>query len=225
MTRSSGKRRKRRVAQSSGPREANVTVVAGIRGTGKSTFCKNMAMDSSGRILVILKSDTPKIWLPYRIIESTDYKGLRTFTGVRKIILDKEYRKDPKSKKKVMPRIHRNYRGGTLIFDDAKKYLKANAEACPPGFMDLVIDARHIGNDTYIVCHGPTQIPKGTFDYVDYCWLSRTVRLINPNDFPIDDPFGFFEMQKLVNSAFERVKKKTGRKWGHFKLLTLMETA
>lgn len=55
-------------------RDAQITIIIGRNGTGKSTFCEQIIKSIKGRALVCTYNGMPKIWRPYPEVNIKDKK-------------------------------------------------------------------------------------------------------------------------------------------------------
>lgn len=136
--------------------------IIGTNGTGKSTFCKRMiqrTLDNGGRALVITPHDME--WLDVEWIELSDRKAVHQFTGIRKVIYEKD----------TLQNILSSYKNGLIVFDDCGVYFNAKI---PDLLRVLFISRRQKNLNQIVVGHGFTQIPPIFFTFTSHFVLFRT---------------------------------------------------
>ncbi|MDL2262500.1 hypothetical protein LJC11_03240 [Bacteroidales bacterium OttesenSCG-928-I21] len=168
-------------------RKAEINIVVGINGTGKTTFLKDSVLKHSKRTLVL----TPYMeeWENLTIVSTA--KEIYNFTGNSRIICTTE------NIKSVLELIQKNFHGGTLIMDDTRHYL--DAHTIKP-IEQICIQRRQRGMDVYVVGHSLMQIPPKFFDFASglilfYSEQSRNRELSA-------------EVNKKIEAAQERIKKQ-----------------
>lgn len=194
-----------------------ITVIIGINGTGKSTFCYKL-IDPNQRALVVTSNGMPEIWRSYPVIDVKNREEMRSFTGIRQAFA-MNYTKGQRSE--ILKHVHRNFSNGLLIMDDCKLYVKANLEHTP-GLINLLGDFRHKCISMMFVLHTPTQVPPEVWGHARYAWVGKTSKLIKPSSFPTDNPEQFLEVQQTVNKLFEKAYAKQNKShYGLFKRVKL----
>ena len=67
-------------------RDAQVTIIIGRNGTGKSTFCKEIIDGIKGRALVCTYNGAPNIWRKYKEVNIKKSDSMRFKKGIRQVI-------------------------------------------------------------------------------------------------------------------------------------------
>ena len=171
-------------------RKAQLNLVVGINGTGKTTFLQHNVVEKSRKCLVVTPDEmewrhlptvsTPSeiynIQQPSRII----YQGPETISTV----------------------IH-NFYGGALILDDARSYIGAMTS---DELNYLYIRRRQRAVDIYIVAHGMRQVPVQCFTYMSFLILFLTTENISDRRKDIDP-----ELYARILQAKERLKARRSK--------------
>ncbi|MEL6805015.1 MAG: hypothetical protein AAFO91_14670, partial [Bacteroidota bacterium] len=66
-------------------RDAQVTVIMGRNGTGKSTFLHNILKKIGGKTLVVTMAGLPKIWRQYEVIDPTNPEAWEWKKGIKQL--------------------------------------------------------------------------------------------------------------------------------------------
>lgn len=138
-------------------RKTELSLIAGINGSGKSTFLAKEIIPKYTKALVI--TPDPAEWKHVPTISKND---IRTLNGVGKLIYYGE---------ETFEDIKKNYFGGVLILDDAKAYIGAQTGDT---MRYLYIRRRQFGIDLYIAAHSIKDFPPKCFDYASWMILFYT---------------------------------------------------
>lgn len=180
-------------------RKANLNLVVGINGTGKTTWLNNEVVNKCKKCLII--TPDPSEWKGIPTIKNED---IRTLNGIGKIIYEKD----------TLNFVRNNYFGGSLILDDAMSYLN---EFTPEAMQFLYTRRRQRGVDIYIVAHGLRQLPPKSFTFASWLILFNSVEnfqgrknLIHPETF-----------EKIINAQNEIMKKVSSGYPYYYKIILL----
>jgi len=138
-------------------RKAQLNLVAGVNGTGKTTFLLRNVVQRTQKALVLTPDDMEWQSLP-TVSTPTDIYNLRQPSRI--IYTDG-----------ILDTIARCYFGGPLILDDAMAYLNHQT---PDTLRYIYIRRRQRGVDIYLVTHGLRQIPPQAFSFASYLILFAT---------------------------------------------------
>ena len=143
-------------------RNAKCIVVAGARGTGKTTFIKEMLKGCKSNAIVC----TPHVY-EWDFLDDTDLKTFRElkFAGAKRHIIKPKY---------TLERL-KFLVNGHVFFDDCRNFLPFNPNSKEGvDFIQFLIDGRHKAVDFIVVAHGFTQISPCFYPYIDDIILFRT---------------------------------------------------
>jgi hypothetical protein len=149
----------------------------GTNGTGKSRFLKEKLnlYPKGKRILIIDFDGLEPTWENITEIDIlNDVKTLKTYTGVRKIILSRY-----ENAKDVFKILYNNFRNGVIVFDDAAAYIEAKITAEQ---RILMIRRKQMNVDYFAVFHGVTEIPPKLFIYGKYLTIFQTMDSLEQNN-------------------------------------------
>lgn len=181
-------------------RKAELNLVVGINGTGKTTWLEKNIVNNGKKCLII--TPDPMEW---KQIPEIRYEDIRTLNGVGKIIY---------SDSKTLEKIKSNYSGGALILDDAMSYLD---EQTPSVLQFLYIRRRQRGVDIYIVAHGLRQIPPKAFTFASWLILFNSVENFQMRKKELlPDTF-----EKIIKAQTEISKKVVQGFPYHYKIILL----
>lgn len=193
-------------------RDAQVTIVMGRNGTGKSTLVKTIVDALGGRILVVTMNGMPEIWRPYPVIDASKAKAWEWKSGIRQVhYLQHE--------KETFRHIHRHFRDGILILDDCRNYITSNLDN-NEYLKHLLIDFRHKMMDVYFIVHSPGQVPKQVWTFYSNAIILATDALFAKNSVNIDSGERIVAAQKEVNQEYSAAREKgDGSHYGIFRLI------
>lgn len=171
-------------------RQAELAILVGTNGTGKSTALKEL-LTMNERNLIIPSSRTDTAWSglpelkssvvyeadpnnPRREIPVVRVQDLQTFTGNRVLHVDGNAKVfeavlDPK----------RGYFNGGLILDDFRRYIYTKG-SLSSGVDGLFIGRRHRMLDIYLACHSFQDISADLFRFDPTLYVGYTT--LPPND-------------------------------------------
>jgi len=179
-------------------RDAQVTVIMGRNGTGKSTFVHNIIKKIGGKTLVVTMAGLPKIWRKYQMIDPADPKAWDWKKGIRQI--HASYYDEA-----TFEYIYRYFRGGSIIFDDCKDYIPERVTQIPY-LKRLLINFRHKEIDMYFIAHSPTDVPKQIWMYSYDTFVGATSAMFAKSQVQLGHADEIIEAQRKVNAEFRRRK-------------------
>lgn len=179
-------------------RDAQVTIVMGKNGTGKSTFCENIINGVGHRALVVTLNGAPKIWRQYPLVDVSKKKDLQFSKGIRQVYF-MQHDED------TYEYIYRNFRNGILLFDDCRGYLGSNVDK-NIWFKRLLMDFRHKMLDLFFVCHTPTDVPPRIWGFASDVFVGATDALFPKGRIHTHSAEQIIEAQRIVNETFRRRK-------------------
>jgi hypothetical protein len=176
-------------------RKTELTLIAGVNGTGKTTFISNEVL-SVGKKGLIVTPDSAE----WRQLSLIGKEQLRTFNGQARMIYEGP---------ETLETIKNNYSGGALILDDAMSYLDKQT---PKTLQYLYIRRRQFGIDLYLVAQGLTEIPPKCFTFVSYLILFNTVE-----NFTSRKKYIYPELYNRIIDAQKRIRNemKAGNSYYH----------
>lgn len=197
----------RRKAKNKAARDAQVTVIFGTNGTGKSYLARQLITAIGGRALVVTYAGMPKIWHDVPIIQADDPKAWQNWTsGIRQVIAA-QYEDDKRdTKNHVFEYIFRYYRGGSVVFDDCREYISSNRLSDYPYLKKLLSAFRHVELDVFFVMHGPGDVPRQIWNYTRTTFVGHTNATITKSDIRSAIADEIIKAQGLLKPEF--VKRK-----------------
>lgn len=180
-------------------RDAQVTIILGRNGTGKSTFAQGIIKEMGRRAVVITLNGTPKIWRQYPAIDPSDPKAW-DFKGIVNVYY-MQHEDD------TMKYIHTYFRDGILLFDDCRGYIKSNVDS-DVYLKRLLIDFRHKMLDLFFVAHAPTDVPPRVWAFYSTAFVGATDALFPKGRISTDSAMELIEAQQRVNRKFREAKAK-----------------
>ncbi len=153
--------------ESKASRTAEIGLVIGVRGTGKTTFMKKIAKEVAIErpVLVVSYANIDKAFAEYPVLDLADKQSVKS---KKKGIYRAFYYKHDKKTLKYLFHYCWNY---LIVMDDCRSYLDAGM------LRDLsigVIQSRHRMCDWYFVVHAFTDIPPRIFNYYNLMYLFST---------------------------------------------------
>lgn len=139
-------------------RKAELNLIVGINGTGKTTFLEKEIVQKSSKALIVTPDNAE-----WRNVPEIQRDEFLDFTGARRIIYEGP---------ETIKMIKEFYHGGVLILDDAMAYLN---EQTPDVLQYLYIRRRQFGIDLYIVAHGLRQLPPKVFTFSSWLILFNSI--------------------------------------------------
>ena len=67
-------------------RDAQIIIIIGRNGTGKSTFCEHIVQHIKQRAVVVTYNGQPKIWRPYAEVDIRNPKKMAFKKGIRQVV-------------------------------------------------------------------------------------------------------------------------------------------
>ncbi|MEL6660283.1 MAG: hypothetical protein AAFY48_12865 [Bacteroidota bacterium] len=198
--------KRKREAPARSHRDAQITVIIGRNGTGKSTFSERIVKAVYKKALVITYNGAPKIWRDYAEIDVTDPKVMGAWkSGIRQVIAARY--EESRNKNTVFEHIYKNYRNGPVIFDDCRGYIGSNVDN-DRWFRQLILDFRHLMLDPYFVVHTPSDVPPRVWGFTSTVFVGATDSLASKRQITTDSLERIIEAQKRVNLAFRKAKAR-----------------
>ena len=201
-------------------RDAQITIILGRNGTGKSTLCHQIIEAIGTRALAVTYNGMPKIWRPYPEINITNAKTMNNFTeGMRQVIAGRYERSATKND--VFQHIYNNYKGGNIIWDDCRGYINSAVDS-NKFFRQLLLDFRHRMLDQFFVVHSPSDVPPRLWGFASTVWVGATDSLVNKSQVKTHSAEQVIAIQHQVNEAYRKAKSKGDNShYGIFKRVQL----
>lgn len=191
-------------------RDSTITLIVGKNGTGKSTLAQKIVKGMKQRALVVTLNGAPEIWQKHPIIDPSDKKQMASFKGIRQVWFARH-------EEETLLHIYKNFRNGSLVFDDCRAYLDANISN-NIYFRRLLIDFRHKMLDLFFVAHAPPDIPKGVWRFNYTIWVGATDAAFDKNQLKTFSADSIIQAQKEVNEAYKKaLVQGDGSHYGIFK--------
>lgn len=144
-------------------RNTTCTIIVGAQRTGKTTFAKKLADEYLKKVLVVCPDDMEPAWYKYKLISPNDIIGLKS--GRSRVIYDP---RDTNFLRTIVD----NYKGGLLIWDDAKVYFNTHARVFE--LEAMLARRRQFNLDIMFMYHGFSTIPALLWTYSTHLALFRT---------------------------------------------------
>ena len=200
-------------------RDAQVTIIVGRNGTGKSTFCEKIVKSINQRTLAVTYNGMPKIWRPYKEVDIRKPKAMEFKKGIRQVVAAR-YEESAK-KNKVFEHIYTNFRNGVIIWDDCRGYIDASVDR-DRYFRQLILDFRHKMLDMIFVVHSPSDVPPRLWGFASTAFIGATDALVNRSQVKTHSAERIIEVQQRVNEAFREAKERGDNShYGIFKMVRL----
>ena len=190
-------------------RDAQVTIIMGKNGTGKSTFAERIVTAMRRRAVVLTLNGAPKIWRPYEVIDPADPRSWDWQEGIRQVWYMQH-------EKETMRYLHRYFRDGVVVFDDCRGYLTSNVDS-DQWLKRLLMDFRHKMLDLIFIAHAPTDVPPRLWGFYSTAFIGATDALFPKSRIATDSAERIIEAQQRVNASFRRAKGRgDGSHYGIF---------
>ena len=200
-------------------RDAQVIIIIGRNGTGKSTFCEKIVKAIKSKSIVVTYNGLPKIWRNYPKIDLRKSKDLRFKRGIKQVIAA-EYEVSRK-RNDLFELIYKRFSNGIVVFDDARGYISSNVDD-DKYFRHLLLDFRHRMLDLIFVVHSPADVPPRVWGSATTVFVGSTDSLVNKAQVKTDSAPRIIEIQKFVNEQFRKAKaKNNGSHYGIFQIVRL----
>lgn len=190
-------------------RDAQVTIIFGRNGTGKSTFCQQIVKQLKSRCVVVTYGGMPKIWRQYKTIDPSKAESWKFKTGIRQVYWA-QHEED------TARYLYQYFKGGIIVFDDCREYIpdRINQNI----YLKRILSSfRHRELDLFFVAHSPGDVPKQAWMYNSTTWVGATDSTFNKSDIRIGSAEKIIKAQRLVNKAFREAKRKNdGSHYGIF---------
>lgn len=189
-------------------RDAQVTMVMGRNGTGKSYLTHKIIKALKERAIVITLNGAPAIWRQYDEIDITKKESWDFKKGIKQVYYMRQ-------EKDTMMYIHKYFNNGIIIFDDCRGYLTSNVDS-DIYLKRLLIDFRHKMLDLYFVFHAPTDVPPRIWAFYRTAFIGATDAIFPKSRIQTDSAERIIAAQKRVNKAFREALAKGEN--GHYGL-------
>jgi ABC-type oligopeptide transport system ATPase subunit len=186
-------------------RDAQITIILGRNGTGKSTFCQKIIDRMNTRALAVTYNGMPKIWRPYPEINIKNAKAMAFKKGIRQVIAGRY--EQSANKNDVFQYIYTNYKGGSIIWDDCRGYINSSVDS-NKYFRQLLLDFRHRMLDQFFVVHSPSDVPPRLWGFASTAWIGATDALVNKSQVKTHSAERIISVQHQVNEAYRKAKAK-----------------
>ena len=200
-------------------RDAQITIIIGRNGTGKSTFCESIIKKIKSRALVCTYNGMPKIWRPYAEVDITSAQKMQFKKGIRQVISGRY--EVSRNQNDTFKYIYKNYRNGLVIFDDARGYIGSNVDN-DRYFRQLLLDFRHRMLDLFFVVHTPSDVPPRVWGFTSTVFVGATDSLVNKSQIKTDSADRIIEAQREINGLYREAKRREDSShYGLFKVVHL----
>lgn len=207
----------RKKAKKKNYRDAQVTIIFGKNGTGKSYLCKDIVSQMGGRAVVVTYAGMPKIWRGVPVIDAKDPNAWKWDKGLRQIIAAEYDHPTKDSKNYVFEYIFKYFKNGTVIFDDCREYIVTNRITDYPYLKKILSAFRHKELDLFFVMHSPGDVPKQVWMYTSTTFVGHTNAIIKESDLRIGTAAEIVRVQPKIKKEFLRRKKlNNGSHYGLF---------
>jgi len=170
--------------------QTRMTLFVGTNGTGKSTVARQVLTSLTlPRSLVVTRHLSE--WADFPHNELRTAEDLR-FMGINYHV--------PANAETTLKRLQ-YFRNGGLLFDDARKYLKAKTEE---DLNDLYISRRQYGIHIFFVAHNFKQVPVQAFGFAtDFILFKTNAAIDNERLSQLNDPEKFLAAKARVDKKAE----------------------
>ena len=173
-------------------REAQLNIVLGTNGTGKTTLLKKIvlaALKNNERVLIV----TPDFveWTNIQQIKGMS-TTLKKFKGARRIVYDND---------ETLQSIMDHFGNGLLIYDDCRSYFRSNIGE---KIREQFIRRRQHKLDIFFVGHGFTEVPPVVFTFANNIILFKTRDNIHRRKNYIQDFDKMLQKQTEINNLAEK---------------------
>ncbi len=205
-----------RKKKSSQHRDAKVVVTIGMNGTGKSYMNRKFLNMVGGRAVVVTYAGMPKIWRDVPIIDAADPKAWQWKSGLRQVIAANYEHPTKTTYNYVFEYIYRNFKSGSVLFDDCKEYITDKISNHP--YLKRILSSfRHMELDLYFVVHSPSDVPRKVWTYTSTTFVGHTDELINPGQLRLSSSYEILKAQQQVKPVFlQRKQLNNGSHYGLF---------
>lgn len=189
------------------------TVVIGTNGTGKSTLCEKILLESGKRCLIVDHAGKAKIWHKYDYLDIAQKSEIENWNNVRRIPYTGY-------KEETFELIFNNIEKGIVLFDDCRHYIKSNMDH-QPMLEKLMIDYRHLELDLFFVVHSVNHLPPRAWSNVTHSIIGSSPALISGERMAqLGDATKFLNLQKKINTEYQKKYKPSGKDhYGIFQVL------
>ncbi|BDS10111.1 hypothetical protein [Aureispira anguillae] len=180
----------------------------GTTGTGKTTEVLKHVKRLGGKVLVIIDNETVQGWDKIKAIPPTK-KALGFKTGVRKILFD-DY-----GAEEVWGNIHKFFRNGNIIMDDAAMYVEPNWNH-NKALKKVVIQHRHISVDIFVIVHQFNDLPPKMWGYIKFLFIGKLTSIPKKSDIKVANPKALISAAQTFNRAAAEAERKGQSVLGKF---------
>lgn len=147
------------------PRYNMSNIVCGQRGTGKSTWVKNILKTSPLKnqlIMVTQREIDERTFYPIPVVHPKDYRGGQALIRTTDIDIYKFFEN-----------IEKNFTNGIIVIDEAARYTlicknKSNGQFEPiPPLKNILMDQRKMNIDMYFLYHSVKQVPTSIVQWLN----------------------------------------------------------
>lgn len=182
-------------------RDAQVVIIFGKNGTGKSYFCKQIVEAMGDKALIITYAGMPKIWENVPVLDASKPSEWREWeTGIKQVIAA-DY-EEGRTGNNIFELIYKYYRKGVVVFDDCREYIASNRITDYPFLKKLLSSFRHLELDMFFVMHAPTDVPPQVWMYTTTTWVGHTNKVIKPSDLRIGNAEEIIQAQEKIKPEF-----------------------
>ena len=150
----------------SSPRiHSNVAVVVGGRGTGKTTFVKQITdVAQKPKTLVVDTFHHPS-YSSWPVMQTTDLP--RWQTG--------KYHLHGSNTDEILYHIENHCKNTLIVFEDAAKYVNQNPQL---EVKRICLDSKQRNNDVIFIYHSFAEVPKSFLRWIDFVTIFKTQEVI-----------------------------------------------
>lgn len=197
-------------------RDAEVVIVFGKNGTGKSYLVRKMVEATNDRVLVVTYAGMPKVWRDIPVIDADNPADWNWKSGIRQVIAAKYDHPTKENKTLLFEYIFKHFREGTVIFDDSREYITSNRLTDYPYLKKILSSFRHVELDVIFVMHGPGDVPRQIWNYVSTTFVFHTNATITKADVRSAIAEEIIDAQQKIKPEY--IKRKARNDGSHYGL-------
>jgi GTPase SAR1 family protein len=141
----------------------NVFIIVGGRGTGKTTYVKELVKASSHRRKLVVDTFKNDHYSDYMPLQPQDFARFSSLFGNLHFSSSDIY--------DYLQYINQGVYNSLVIFEDCLKYINTNPQ---PEVRSIVLDSKQKGNDVIFVYHSFSQVPPKLATWADYFVIFKT---------------------------------------------------
>lgn len=198
-------------------RDAQVTVIIGKNGTGKSYLSKKIVESIGGKAVIITYAGMPKIWQDVPVLNAADPKAWEGWTtGLRQIVAANYEHPTKETQNMVFEYIYKYFQGGIVVFDDCREYITDKISSHP--YLKRILSSfRHRELDLFFVVHSPGDVPRKVWTYTSTTFVGHTDELINTSQLRLSSSVEILKAQERIRPIFLAARDKdNGSHYGLF---------